>query len=462
MNGTITKRPRKGGKPSWGYVFDAGKDAIGKRLQFTKSGFDTKAEAGQALRDAIAAEQARRNEKPAPTVPTFGEFVKRWMTEHASRRCSAKTLEAYGQHAAYAVREFGEIALDKLDPETLETALNRLQDKGGKNGRPLSTKTIRHISFVVSGCLSKAVKWKLISDNPMDNVQRPKLVKSKPKVLDSVGLKKLFDRAQGTRLYPLLVLAAATGCRRGELLALQWSDLDFKTGAVRICKSLEETQAGLRIKSTKSGEPREFSVPASALTVLEHHRAQQEQERELYADSYEKNDLIFCRPDGAYYRPDQMSVRVTAFAKRAGLSGIGLHSLRHSHASQLISSGAPITAVADRLGHANSSITLSIYSHALPADVTTAAEVWNTAMANVIQTERNARPMRMLANVSGKHAKIAETDTNKEGNLVGAAGLEPATTCLEGRCSIHLSYAPINSMIVTNSVVSCKNRALLQ
>jgi hypothetical protein len=100
-----------------------------------------------------------------------------------------------------------------------------------------------------------------------------------------------------------------------------------------------------------------------------------------------------------------MSARVTELADKLGLPGIGLHSLRHSHASQLLSSGAPITAVADRLGHANPSIMLSIYSHVLPADVSAAAELWNTAMANVIGTERKARPSRMLANASGKNTQ---------------------------------------------------------
>jgi hypothetical protein len=130
--------------------------------------------------------------------------------------------------------------------------------------------------------------------------------------------------------------------------------------------------------------------------------------------------------------PDQMSVRVTAFARKAGLPGIGLHSLRHSHASQLISSGAPITAVSDRLGHANSAITLSIYSHALPADVNAAAEVWNTAMSNVIQEDRKAAPKRMLANVTGKNAKKDQVVENTAGWMVGAAGLEPATLSFEG------------------------------
>jgi integrase len=80
----------------------------------------------------------------------------------------------------------------------------------------------------------------------------PKLPKRKPTVLDEGKLRTLFDRARTTRLYPFLVLAAATGCRRGELLALQWPDLDFETGMLSVSKSLEQTRAGLRVKCTKS------------------------------------------------------------------------------------------------------------------------------------------------------------------------------------------------------------------
>ena len=278
MNGTITRRARKGStKPSWGYVFDAGTIEDGKRKQVTKSGFTTKKEAEDALRKAIGeveekqrragelsaeelaeaiAEFKAKRAAPVREQRTFGEFFDRWMKEHAARRCSPKTLEAYGQHGAYAKREFGSVLLKDLSAEVLETAMNRLKDGGGRNGRALSARSIGHIFFVVNAVLSKAVKWKLIDDNCMEQVDRPKrTAKAAPRVLDSDGMTKLLSCAANTRLYPLLVLAAATGCRRGELLALTWSDLDVK-GTLLVSKSLEETREGLRVKSTKSNKAR--------------------------------------------------------------------------------------------------------------------------------------------------------------------------------------------------------------
>ena len=146
--------------------------------------------------------------------------------------------------------------------------------------------------------------------------------KAPPAVLDSESLKQLLDGAANTRLYPLLVLAAATGCRRGELLALTWSDLNIR-GTLIVSKSLEETCNGLRVKSTKSNKTRIEPVPASALVVLRQHCAHQANDRQMFCPDYKDHDLILCRPDGEYYCPDQMSVRVTALTRKLGLKGSG-------------------------------------------------------------------------------------------------------------------------------------------
>jgi integrase len=125
--------------------------------------------------------------------------------------------------------------------------------------------------------------------HPMANkrVVLPKLVKRRPAVLDKEKLRALFDRAHGTRLYPFVVLASATGCRRGELLALKWSDLNDKTGELSVSKSLEQTKAGLRVKERKGGEPRRFVVPEWALSVLADHRAEQENDKRLFGPDYQ-------------------------------------------------------------------------------------------------------------------------------------------------------------------------------
>jgi integrase len=326
MTGTVTKRTRKGGKPSWGYVFDAGRDESGKRLQPTKSGFATTKEAGDALRAAILEFEAERDASPPSEIPVFRLFFERWMQEHVERKCAPKTIERYRELGAYAIRQtlelggqghvLGDVTLDKFGPMQMELMINALHDRGGQktkeflDGRPLSPKTVRHISCVIHGCFEKAVKWRLIEKNPMDGIELPRLVKKAPRVVEKGSVSKLLERSRGTRLYPLILLGLATGARRGELLALQWPDVDFDTGLMNLTKSLEQTKAGLRVKGTKSGEPRRFSVPAAALDVLREHRDEQDRDRMLFGADYHDNLLVFCRPEGGYYSPDRVGARV--------------------------------------------------------------------------------------------------------------------------------------------------------
>lgn len=420
MNGTITKRAGKGGKPSWGYYFLAGRDETGKRIQFTKSGLSTKKEAGDALRQAITDYEKKRDAAPPSEIPTFASFFERWMQEHAGRKCSPKTVERYRELGAYAVRQnvevgsatrpMGDVPIDQFGPMQMELTINALRDRGGKktkehpSGGPLSPKTVRHIAVLVHGCFEKAVTWRIIARNPMDGVELPKLTKKPPRVIEKDAVKKLLQRARSTRLYSFIILGLATGARRGELLALQWKDLDFETGIMNVAKSVEQTKAGLRIKSTKSETPRRFAVPAAALDVLREHRLQQDRDRAMFEADYKENDLVFCRPEGGYYSPDRVGARVVELMKKTGLAGVSLHSLRHTHASELISNGVPITTVAKRLGHANANITLSIYAHALEADELAAAKIWDDAMVDVIGKARR-QPKRSLAKSSAGRAK---------------------------------------------------------
>jgi hypothetical protein len=137
--------------------------------------------------------------------PPFAEHFERWHADQVKRHCAPKTAERYYELGQIAIRRFGDVALDLLDTMQLEAAVNHWSDHGGRiteehpKGRPLSAKTVRHIAFMVHSCLQKAVKWKLLSANPMEDVDKPALFRRRPKVLDSQGLDALLRRAAGTR-----------------------------------------------------------------------------------------------------------------------------------------------------------------------------------------------------------------------------------------------------------------------
>jgi hypothetical protein len=125
MIGTITKRARQDSKPAWGYSFFAGRTSVGKRIQITKSGFDTKKEATDALRKAI--EQRRFDDKDANHL-TFSAFLDRWLDEYAKHRCTPKTLERYVTLGRHATKYLGETELQSLAPLAIESMLNSLHD----------------------------------------------------------------------------------------------------------------------------------------------------------------------------------------------------------------------------------------------------------------------------------------------------------------------------------------------
>jgi len=115
---------------------------------------------------------------------------------------------------------------------------------------------VHAIASLLFTCLGDALRLEHIPANPMADreVELPKRPKRDPSVMDAGALGAIFQAAEGTRLFPFVVAAACSGCRRGELLALTWADLDFQAGVMIVSKSLEQTKPGLRIKPTKSGK----------------------------------------------------------------------------------------------------------------------------------------------------------------------------------------------------------------
>jgi integrase len=225
MTGTITKRFRRDGKPAWGYSFFAGRTPAGKRIQITKSGLETRNEAADALLKAI--QQNGLGPGNASRV-SFAAFLNQWLEEYARHRCTPKTLERYAQLGQHATKYLGDAELQSLAPITIERMLNNLLDSGGRkdeahpNGRPLSPRTVRHVAFLVHDSIEAAVTWGILPANPMDRVVLPKAEKKELRALDKEGLSQLLGAVTGTSLFPLFVAAASTGCRRGELLALEW------------------------------------------------------------------------------------------------------------------------------------------------------------------------------------------------------------------------------------------------
>jgi len=179
-------------------------------------------------------------------------------------------------------------------------------------------------------------------------------------------------------LATFLEVCAGTGARRGEVLALRWSDI--QDGRAVITRSLTQTNAGLAFKSTKTEDSvRPISLPPSAIIALDAHRRKQEEFRQQFGPDYNSGvDLIFANPDGTPLKPDSISASVSALCKRLKLpKGVKLHTLRHTHGSHLLAAGMEITAVSERLGHSSVRVTQDVYSHAIRGRDDEAARKWD-------------------------------------------------------------------------------------
>jgi integrase len=174
-----------------------------------------------------------------------------------------------------------------------------------------------------------------------------------------------------------LEVAAATGARRGEVLALRWSDI--QDGRAVITRSLTQTRQVLEFKDTKTERPRDLKVPASALAALDAHRKRQVEFRAQFGPDYRADlDLIFANPDGTPLRPNSVSSAVSLLFRRLALpKGASLHSLRHSHGSHLLADGVPLPVVSERLGHSSVRTTADIYAHAIRGQDDEAALRWD-------------------------------------------------------------------------------------
>jgi integrase len=329
------------------------------------------------------------NLTPAPSVEsehTLRSWVQHWLDRYAPDRCQPKTLERYRQLAAYLNgTPMGDTRLSDLTHTAIEDGLYALLREPAKRHEHLSARSVRHIAGLLSVALNKAFRLDLLSVNPVLRVELPAVQKKDARSLTPDEIRALRKTCFGNWTFALVELAFAVGARRGELLALTWQDVDWASHTITISKSLEQTRAGLRIKAPKGEKTRSCQIPKSAIVALQFLRDQQAEHRRLFAADYQDQGLIFCEPDGSYHKPDLISQTVIRRLRKAGIDNASFHTLRHTHASNLLSRGVPLPAVSARLGHTDTNVTARIYSHALPADDQRAADAWDEVVDGRVQ-----------------------------------------------------------------------------
>ncbi|MCZ6608287.1 MAG: site-specific integrase, partial [Alphaproteobacteria bacterium] len=276
----------------------------------------------------------------------------------------------------------GPLHIERLYSELSESGRRRPSKKAGAGQAGLSPRTILHVHRVLSQCLKDAKRLRVIPDNPAVDVKRRRIRKGKATsaaelhVLPLDRMLALFDRIRAANLksvpHALAVLAFDSGARRGELLALRWSDVDLDGCTLRIDRTVDETKAhGVTIKPEPKNESsrRTITLSAETITTLRAWRTRQLEDRLKLGAHLPADALIFpvsIETPTEPIRPRNVTKAFSWLVAREGFAGFRFHDFRHSCASHMLAGGVPVTEVARHLGHSSAQVTMTVYAHAIP------------------------------------------------------------------------------------------------
>ncbi len=214
---------------------------------------------------------------------------------------------------------------------------------------------------VLSKALNDAVKLGYVVRNVVDAVEPPHTTKYDGQILDWEEVHVFLGQITDPLRQTLALLAIQTGLRRSELLGLHWRDINFSSGALSVRRVLIKLAfGGTELKVPKDGHGRVVDLPAESVEALRAHRRRN-------PETSGNDNFVFCHSDGSLLDPDLLNKWFRKAAGEAGLEGLRLHDLRHTHASLMLSKGIHLKVVSERLGHSSIGITGDLYSHVLPS-----------------------------------------------------------------------------------------------
>jgi integrase len=287
----------------------------------------------------------------------LGEYLDRWLKDAARQRVRDTTYANYERVIKNHIKpHLGGVPLAKLTAFQIHGLYSSL----GQLGK--SAETIRLTHAVLHRALKQAVRWRLIPFNMAADVDRPRAAKSEVTPLSATQVNELLSAARGDRLEALYALAVTAGMRLGELLGLQWSDVDLKGRAVMVQHSLQELAGKLTLTEPKTNRGRRrIELPQLAVVALNQHR------KRMLKEGLAGVSWVFPNASGGPWRRSHFHAQqYKPLLKRAKLPPIRFHDLRHTSATLLLSQGVHPKVVQERLGHSQISVTLDTYSHVLP------------------------------------------------------------------------------------------------
>ncbi len=361
-NGEGNIRKRKDGR--WEGRYTAGFDpATGKQVFKNVLG-KTQNEVKEKLKKAL--EESQKLDFTRTGKYTVGQRMEEWFENVCTIKVRPSSHQTYRGYIDHHITPYiGKTPIEKLSTMDLQKLCRKLMDKGRverieskKQPKGLGPKTVRNVMQVISSAMDFAVAQKIITENPCKAVELPKVKKQEMQTIPAEQLQAFLTEAKASGVYEMYYIELSTGLRRGELLGLKWSDIDWNNAVITVRRQVaringEITEAPLKTKNSY----RRVSISPQAIEVLKTQKAKT------------NSEYVFPSPTGGPISLDSVNNMLKQVLSRAGIPKVRFHDLRHTFATIALQNGVDIKTVSSILGHFSAGFTLDTYAH-----VTTAAQ----------------------------------------------------------------------------------------
>ena len=330
----------------------------------------------------------------------FEDFAKQWFEEYAKTKLKTQTIRNYHTCEKRVYEAIGHLRMDKITPRTIQKFINDLSNvkrytNDGKERPPLASKTIRNYISFISTVFDYALKMQLSTANPCKNVILPSKKVKEREVYSLEEVQKMLDlfenESESHYKYTMFfTLAAFTGLRRGELLGLEWKDVDWENSLLSVVRTSEYTKE----KGTYTDTPktkssvRMIKLPPELMQKLREFQTWQNGCKTMLGTKWVDHDRLFTNDFGYPMYPQLPYEYFKGFCKRTGMRFVNVHSFRHFNASILISSGVDVKTVQCCLGHSNATTTLNVYAHSFQE---AQAKAMDCVASCILQSNNNGK-----------------------------------------------------------------------
>lgn len=300
--------------------------------------------------------------QPTSDRLTVADYFERWLQDSAGQRVSPSSLVRYHECLALLKPYIGRVKLNALKPLDVQRAYTALRERTAP--RPLSPKTILNVHRVLHNALRQALKWGLVNRNVAALVDPPRAPKYEAVMLTPEQVSRVLRAADASPFAGIYRLAPLTGMRLGEILALQWTDVDLERGRIYVRHTARrQTGKGIVIGNTKTARS-ERPVPLS-LPAIELLQRQRDVHLDARVEPMTGAGLVFCKEDGSPLDSVYVSHCWRELTRKLGVKA-RFHDLRHAFATFALKGGVSVKVVSEILGHTTTAITENLYTSVLP------------------------------------------------------------------------------------------------